>query len=452
MAQQYDRRPPFQQAPVSAFPGAAPAPAFPVAPRPAVAPAPAPVPVPAFPVQPVATEIPSQVVGPAPRAPSGEGFRFMVFTFSADGIHICETESQYEADQTRETYLGKITMKPCRAPTFWNDLRLIIANNNPHLLVFGTQDEPSSDTYLHSKFLPHVLPGLGYRKLKSRKLSSVGTEASGIKLGRPGVKNTASRTSVYIRYDQVEIQKEKVEMRGVLGEYGQMDLTSKDFKRKAGAICTYVWHPVYGKFAFINVELPDTLDKYQVAENKLSYGYYREIVMTANKLFLLNMMAQFHQNIPLENQADNLIIFGSFNYEIRAPGKTPDEIVDIISKARLEQIVEYAKTDEMSLARRDLPLNEFNEGPANRGVNFLPTWRLARGRPQACSSAPITARKEECYSSLTNGLNMPGWPDRILIHQESKARYPINCRYYERLSTGLINESQHAAVYAIFDM
>lgn len=385
-----------------------------------------------------------------PKATDELPFTIMCFTWNASGLKLCETMSQIRANETRSKFLSR--KLPCIAPDFLEDIRGVINSRRPSIIVMTTQDEDSSGTYFHAELLPNTLIELDYVLLKRDTMPGVGEAASGVTLpqiptGQP--RGSAIRISIYARGDIINVLRmEESTISQFLGKESQASCNQGE--RSSGAIASYVWHPVYGKFAFIAVHIPSGLESLRVGQG-LDYASYRTATKAANILCLLKIYNQLVASLPVESRPDHVFLLGDMNYDLVMHGKTPTAIInDISSNTTIARLKELQRYDEIKWAMGDYPLTGFKEGVAGEGPLFLPTWSLTRGRPDSCSQ-PAAARVDPtCF--IESELSTIGWHDRILYKELMTSDYIAHCLDYNRFDVENIRASTHAGVTSFFQM
>lgn len=381
-------------------------------------------------------------------------FTIMCFSWNAAGLKLCETMSQAKANQARS---GILHRRPCIAPDFFEDIRSNINLRRPSLVVMTTQDEDSSGTYFHAELLPAQLPEIGYFLLKRDTLAGVGEAASGAIL--PGVptgspSGSTLRISIYARDDVLPmLQAEDRVLTQFFSNDGHLKSSCNQGDRTSGAIAAYVWHPVYGKFAFINTHFPIGMNTLGIGSG-LDYQSYRVAVRATNTLCMLKLYNQLVNSIPPESRPDHIFLLGDLNYDIVIPDRTPAEIIaGIAGNVTAQTIKNLQYYDELRKAVQDVPLLGFKEGVAGEGPLFFPTWRLARGRPDACTPKQgITRIDPVCFDEPDETVSAIGWHDRILYKELMTSNYITHCREYSRLDVRNIHASTHAGVIGFFEM
>lgn len=383
--------------------------------------------------------------------------KVLIFSFSADGLHICESDSALEVAKARGSYFGRLVHHACERPDFWSILREQILSQRPNICVFGTQDEPSSGTYFHSHFLPKMMPGLNYQQILTDKLSHVGTLPSGLSIARRDVSDESSRSSIYaLRDDAFVIEENESEFKEKLRSFDLKTIetfTSTYGERRAGASCCYVNYPAYGRMAFINVNLPDSRNKLEVPTGRMTWESYRARIQLADRLFLSEMLDKFVNSLDLSVAPQHVFLFGDFNTEISGIAETPATVISQISQDPNGASLKYLAYDEMKKLMNEYPLVGYSEGANNEGPRFPPTWRWNRGRPEECGTQAISnLPATTCFSTLPDGKGYPGWRDRIL-YRSTEGSYRFSANVYSSINTGtLIRSSQHAGVVGLFTL
>lgn len=371
----------------------------------------------------------------------------MTFSWNAAGLRLCETLSQNKADMARVGFKAKITFKQsCLAPNFFEDIRTEIRNRAPHLVVITTQDEDSSDTYFHSDVIPEVLSEIGYTMIKRDKQEGI-TDST---IGRP-VTGTPSggaiRMSIYARDGQAMFfTHQEQSLDKFFGNNGQTNMVIKQGSRIVGAIASYINHDVFGRFVFIAAHLPSGADDLQINKN-MPYESYRAAMRASNSLCFISMLHKFVDSVSPEMRPEHVFILGDLNYDIIIPGKSSVQVISELSNnLSQESIRNVAQYDELKKALLEPPLLGFKEGINGGGPTFMPTWKLARNRPDSC--APSTGSKVDitCFDS-----GVVGWHDRI-IYSDKTTQFVTTCQYYNRLDVNNMHASTHAGILALFNV
>lgn len=390
----------------------------------------------------------------------GETFKIMTFAWNASGLRLCETMSQEKADSTRNRIFN--LRKDCIAPNFFEVIRDIITDKQPNLVVMSSEDEDVDNTYFHSELLLKAMPEIGYSLLKKNKLSDVGEVASGVRLGNiPSGEPSGSalRISIYARNDTLQFLRiEERRLNKFFGNKGQKKLKYSQgqgiSRRKSGAIASYVWHEIYGKFVFIATDIPSGVDILNIGK-RFDYEKYRAASKSANTLFLITLLDKMIDSVKEEYKPDHIFLMGDLNYDIVVPRKPINELVsDIIKDVSARNFKNLQQYDELKQNLETIPLNGFKEGVSNEGPLFMPTWRLARGRSDKCVPGPNNEINAGCFAPPNYGLlgGGIGWHDRILYKELMTSHYITHCTDYNRLDVNNMHASTHAGVLGIYEM
>jgi hypothetical protein len=343
------------------------------------------------------------------------------------------------------------------APDFFEGIRQAINARRPSLVVMTTQDEDSSGTYFHSDLLKSAMPEIGYAFLKRDTMSGIGEVASGVPQLRVPTKNpsgSALRISIYVRAELLKefIMEEKI-LSKFFGNDGQVEYKIKQDDRVSGAIGAYVWHETYGKFAFIATHLPSGANSLKVGKG-LNYASYRSAIKSANNLCLISMMNELVDSLSDESRPDHIFILGDLNYDIVIPNRKNIEIIsDIAANVTVAKLKDLQQYDELKNAMKDVPLAGFKEGVSSEGPLFMPTWKLARGRPDSCSpEREVNKVNASCFASPNQELGTIGWHDRILYKEMMTSNYMAHCMDYNRIDILNMHASTHAGVTAFFEI
>lgn len=385
-------------------------------------------------------------------------FSIMIFSWNASGLKFCETLSQSEADQKRNGVLKFIGIrKPCIVPNFFENIRNEITTRNPGLVIMVTEEEDIKGSYFHSDVLQSSLPEIGYSLLKFDELDNVGETASGVHLnnvqtGDPS--GSALRISIYGRNDTIDqVQMDEKRLNKFFGNNGQGELTCIQNEKRSGAIVSYIWHKVYGKFAFIATHLPSGKNSINVGRH-LDYDTFRAVNKATNTLCLISILNEFVDSLPKEYKPDHVFLLGDLNYDIVVQGRSNVEIaVSIANNITSNNLKAYQQYDELKQNITSIPLNGFKEGIGNQGPIFLPTWRLIRNRSDNCApGSNVNKLSVTCFSPESETLGGIGWHDRILYKELGTSFYKIECTAYNRLDIKNMHSSDHAGLIGIFEM
>lgn len=384
-------------------------------------------------------------------------FNIMCFSWNASGLRLCESMSQLQADKARTGLRGFLS-KPCIAPDFFEDIRSNIRDKQPALVVMSTEDEDKSDTYFHSDLLQKLMPEIGYNLLKRDQKYGVGAVPAGIPQvnvpsGNPS--GSALRISIYARDDVFpSFENNEKELNYFFGNNGQLEATCPLGNKSAGAIASYVTHDVFGKFVFITVDFPGGIDSLKIGRG-LDYASYRVVATSSNNICLSSLINKFIDSLPVEAKPDHIFLLGDLGFDIVVPNRhNIDVITELSNNLTAIKLKDLQKYDELTNSKNyNSPLSGFKEGVSNEGPLFMPTWRLARGRPNECSPNRDTTKiSTTCFENVANDAGGIGWHDRILYKEAMTSHYMSHCLQYNRIDIKNMHASSHAGVVALFEM
>ncbi len=397
---------------------------------------------------------------------SSSSMRVMVFAWNADGVRLCRTLAQdIEKEKQNEFIRGYTTNRyDCATPDFFRTFIGQVESVHPHMVIVATQGEPTDGTYLHSDFLPARMPEHGYRLLSRAKLDNVGLGSSNLPVNGQKME-TAERLSVYAAAEEfVNFSAQSAAMDKLFGSDHSLNVLCRSgVARSSGALATYVSHPVFGRFCFINVDLPESSDILSVRRGALDYDSYRDAIKAANTLCLINMQNHFYYSMPEEARPEHVIVFGDFNYEIRIPGKSAEEVAaELVSKPNNEFLRKVISDyDEFSVAKSATPLKGYKEGPSNEGPLFPPTYWLHRDRTPDCQRGFVGISGEGSASGSSSGkvgsscyditsFHYPSWRERAIYKDMGSTPFVTHCTYYQSIDVGNMRQSRHAGVVGVY--
>jgi hypothetical protein len=377
----------------------------------------------------------------------------MCFSWNADGLRLCETLSQSEANNNRSGLGGLLSFKkPCVVPNFMNEMQTKIQQKNPTLVVMVTENEDANGTYFHANILPFMMKDVGYTFLIRNKLEGVGEVASGyvqkdIPTGTPS--GSAIRISIFVRNDSYN---------SFYNGIGHEEITFKQPGKVIGSTVIYLKHITYGKFAFIALDIPSGTSYMNIGSG-LPYSTYRAATKSANTLCLINVLNKFVDSLKNVAEVPNYVfLLGDFNYDINVSGRNNADILSsILTDPSLQKLKELQNYDELKKAKTEIPLIDFKEGVNDEGPVFLPTWKLTRDRTDACVPSQNNKIGIECFGKRDEQLKGFGWRDRILYkttpsNDVTGSNYLIRCDSYERVDIGNMHKSTHAGVMGFYSL
>lgn len=377
-------------------------------------------------------------------------FTILCFSWNAGGLRLCEVTSQAEADKSRSGVIAYVMSKEkCVAPDFLTNLQGIIQDRQPSLIVMTTQSESSLDTYFHARALPASMSEINYSLLKREVNAEVleffyKNEVPG---GNP--KSNALRISIYAQNNilsDLQFGEQSLNDDESKGQYletcGNADT---NFRHSSGSICSYVWHPTYGKFAFMTTHFAAGIGI------NVDYSLYRSYAKSSNNICLISLLYEYDLNVRDDYRPDYIFILGDLNYDIVVPGKNSQEAIsDLTTNLSINKLREYQAYDELKSAMNDIVLHGFKEGVNGDGPLFLPTWNLSRTRDDTCVPDENTTNiSSDCFTLQEKGF---GWHDRIIYKNNLTSDYTINCTEYNRIDIGNMHLSNNAGVIGLFQI
>lgn len=362
----------------------------------------------------------------------------LAFSWNAAGLRICESLSSEKVEKARKG-IKSVFRKSCVAPNFFNNIRDLIITKKPILVVMVTEDESGSGSYFHSKFLPNIMPELGYNLINKQSKSASSefdTDESIKKIPTGDPKGSLLQISIYSTSTQFTVSPKVDTIQCSQGSLLK--------SRKSVGIAVHLQHPQLGKLTFIAVQL--TAGPMGKLATKMLYPEYRTSTRASNNLCLTDLITKFINS--LEQKPNGVFILGDFNYDVVISGRDPHDIIDYVSKnyttTNVQQLHEH---DELKREMKQGLLPGFNEGVDNNGPMFLPNFRLNRGRDEKCQSNLSAS----CYNSSSK-IGGIGWHDRILYKNIDSAPYFIKCKDYSRLDILSMQSSTHCGVIGQFEL
>lgn len=376
-------------------------------------------------------------------------YKILIFSWNTESLNLCETLSQEEAMKNRTgissvPLIGNMLTSwqyNCEIPDFFPNLKNLIIDNSPDIVVIGFQEDRYPGSYFHSHFLPTEMPQFGYGLVKRTKLMGLGiTSYKGLLKGDPFERGI--RVSIYAKDELVSIiAEEETEMRAILTNDGQDEyVCSSMFTRGKGATVSYLMLPGFGRLAFICCHLPFN------SQSIINERTYHNKMLRQNELNRSNICF----NSIIENlvifknpKPTHVIYFGDFNYRIAEPGSAIKMANDFINNANNPEFISniYYQYDELLDQMRKENIYHFHEGVDNQGPTFIPTCKMEKYRINDMWKTGILDQR------------IPSWCDRILHQQFNNDGHQLKCIYYDRFDIGnVMSKSDHAAVVALYEL
>lgn len=323
----------------------------------------------------------------------------LTVSWSASGLALCESNaiSIVEANRRFPRFRGQ-----CTRPTFFEDIRSKIREVKADIVAITTQHEPSSNTFLHSEYLPMALGDMGFTRVQFDPYKFSDSKGSTLRL------------SVYSYNDlQVKAVASKHQFRLVSG----------------GAIVSYL-QVQEKEMVFIAV---------QTAELSPLYTDNGNNIVDHDSLRAANTATELIQLIASTVNARNSVnwwLMGDFGSSVAVPGWDANMIIESI---RQHGTAEWVVFDTMSIVRQFPTLSILQEGSGDIGrPTFGPVFPLSRKRGSECVGAQMSSA---CFLPLEDRI---GWPSRIFYTGN------VTCSQYNRLNSGSIVDSDSDLIYAVF--
>lgn len=382
---------------------------------------------------------------------SQQSYRIMVFSWNTESVSLSETMdanvAEYHRTSSSEYIPGLTTWQySCHIPDFYPKLAEFISENAPDLVVIGFQEDRHPGSYFHSHLLPAEMPKIGYGLVKRTKLMGIGvTSYKGLLKG--DLFQRGIRISVYAKAALVPIiEKEEINMRVAMGNDGQDEyVCSSMLTRGKGATASYIMLPGFGRLAFICCHLPFN-SRSLIMERTYQNPMLRQNEISESNVCFNNIIEHlvlFKDPIPT-----HVIYFGDFNYRLSDPRPAIEVACDFNEQGGDVSFIwdMYNKYDELCEQMRRKNIYTFSEGVNNHGPLFIPTCKMAKGRPNEdeVNIAWETGREDQ---------RVPSWCDRILYNKFNEDDNTLSCVYYDRFDVGTVmSKSDHAAVLAMFEL
>jgi len=190
--------------------------------------------------------------------------------------------------------------------------------------------------------------------------------------------------------------------------------------------------------SFLNTHLPFSSKSMQRTEPR-----------SPSLLWQAQCLQELYTQTVEEYSPDCIFVFGDLNFRVQ----TNDELgateiaIKLFEQGRpfiKKMIDEY---DELRLLinypRSGIP--KFIEGVDNQGPIFIPTCKLKHCRKES------DIDREEIFKCGKADQRAPSWCDRIIFDASIGEKTIVSCAKYDRMETGTMNHSDHAAVYGIFN-
>jgi hypothetical protein len=217
--------------------------------------------------------------------------------------------------------------------------------------------------------------------------------------------------------------------------------------RSKGAVTICLEIPGVGNVLFLNAHLP--FDSASIKKD----GDRTKALAWQTACFRYLYTRALEDHTP-----SHYFVVGDLNYRCgagppRGPVGAEINTEEIIRDLENGDFSKYLETDELKLLQKNSACTaegEFTislkEGVENQGPTFSPTAKKRKGRSGDQDVSEI-------YKFGSNLTRIPSWTDRIL-YAETGGGGPdaIECVEYDSFESGNMNQSDHSAVYANFEI
>lgn len=357
----------------------------------------------------------------------------LAFTWNADGLRICETESEKHAKDHRTGFLSLFRKtKPCKVPTFFREIGEKIRRARPDIVCFSTQEEAGNRTYFHAEFLPEEMETLGYIRYSYQKLGDVGRfnmsdRKTPVPTGTPN--STALRFSVYI----IATKFERYKMNREYLDEMYSDEPYFNESAHAGAVAKYLKEGNGPIICLTAVDIPILEDR--VSKSSLTGYIKRSPRRTANSETIISDIMEFFFYREVRRQKPSyFFMMGDFGLNVNARRSRSRKIVD--KREFIEDLRRARERDEFHA--QDYDMEE------DTRASVVPTWPYKKEESPECSGDDYYTRSE-CYDG-----KIIGWRDRIVY--KTVPNHTIVATDVGTLHGNTIDESSHKAVYGLYTL
>ncbi len=360
------------------------------------------------------------------------GAKILALCWNSNGIKICETLSPTVKEEARKGYKQLYT-QDCDYADFLPQLKTLISESSPDIVLIGFEQDPNTGTYFHSKLLPHVMESdLPYRQIYRDTVS-----------GMSGITGGALRMSIYGKggWGKSTLKKtyECSSLKdGTGGMSCVLDLNGQDLV----VINAYI--------AFDK----DSVKKARIAvgnglkdESGVGDPMIRQDALNYANICYNGIIRNLVLNLKVK--PDYVILMGDLNYRTNQVGATfADTIATMFSRISATEMPAssrdyYKKYDELHQQMDRHNVYQYEEGINDTGPGFAPVCVMKKGRN--CKTNP------ECWDTSTEYIG-PSWCNRILYKNYVNSD-KMCCLKYNSFDEGeTMKKSKNIAVYALFQI
>ena len=181
--------------------------------------------------------------------------RVLCFCWNSDRTPLCESylenKSKVEISRSAGWFTGG---GPCYNPLFFDQIQVQIQNFNPILAVFLTENDPVTGSHFHSNFLPDKMKNLGYKLLTRDKYVDQDSTNS-------------LRMSIFVKLGAMSVNAVELS-KGIIFNDNKFEC-ARTYLGAPKALALYV-STLFGKFAFIGVQVPRGYNDRTICESALT--------------------------------------------------------------------------------------------------------------------------------------------------------------------------------------
>lgn len=230
--------------------------------------------------------------------------RVLCFCWNSDRTPLCESylENKSKSEITRPGgWFNKAGS--CYNPLFFDQIQVQIQQYTPVLAVFLTENDPVTGSHFHSNFLPDKMKTLGYNLLERDKY--VDQDAT-----------NSLRMSIFVRIDAISVSSVELS-KGLIFNDNKFEC-SRTYLGAPKALVLYV-STLFGKFAFIGVQVPRGYNDRTICESALTAKF-----ISGKNLDSVFLMGDFANEYIVEKKDVNYTTMDRFRQQSIVSGFKED--------------------------------------------------------------------------------------------------------------------------------
>ena len=325
---------------------------------------------------------------------------------------------------------------------FLTELNKRIQHSRPDVLFFASQESDENSDYLHYDVLGNEMAKLRYRRFGD-VLSLMGVGVTTLATGhRRGL-----RSSLFIEEKYFDhVLNHNANYRSLLQK-----THSVNWKQSKGAAFSYIYLPGFGLTCFVNTHLDFNAKSLILATQTNDVTHRMQVLHKPDNQFLdlCRRARTFPRENLLEEQVGELqafFVMGDTNYRVLAKSQYPYNNTQ-------DYHTRFFSLDELRFQARTSNIYQLSEGINGVGPQFMPTCKLRQAHHHGADPNKVILTRGTAIGDYNIGKyrqRYPSWCDRILFYSE-KADIVL-CTSYDRFDAGITTRSDHAAVYATFEL